>query len=264
MRQSCPNCGTALLDSDTQCFRCGAPVAGRAPDAQATAEEKANLGAAAIYAVVVLALVILGAVLSNWMGAGYTAPPDETPTPPIPAGWYECLSPQGDYRVRLPNSWHCYTRSSPQWEELAGLLTHPLPESLRRSASPDRGERLSMIAQNPVADGGQVPTLSIELYPGLAETALETLGEDRWWAGGRWVDTSEGLTIRRSPSGETLLVADLIYPVGAGDYVESVTGLLKTGRGIYAITFSPIEEGSWRADEMLWDILDSFRPLDSD
>jgi hypothetical protein len=264
MSQSCPNCGTALLDSDTQCFRCGAPAAGRAPNAQSTAGEKTNLGAAAVYTGVVLALAILGAVLANWMGAGYANPSGETPAPPIPAGWYECLSPQGDYRIWLPSSWHCYTRTSPEWEELAGQLTHPIPERFRRSAPPDQGERLSMIAQTRTTGGGRVPTVSIELYPGLAETALETLQEDRWWAGGRWVDTSEGLTIRRRASGETMLIADLIYPGGAGDYVESVTALLKTGRGVYAITFSGIEEESWRAEELLWDILDSFRPLDND
>lgn len=262
MSQSCLNCGTALLDSDTKCFRCGAPAPGRGPADQSTGEEKANLRAAAVYAGVVLALVILGAVIVNWMGAGYTNPSEETPTPPAPSGWYECLSPQGDYRVWLPNSWQCYTRTSPEWDELAGRLTHPLPDSFGRSAPRDRGERLSMIAQSWASNERQLLTLSIELHPGLVDAPLESLRGESWWTGGRWVDTSGGLSIQRRESGERMLVADLIYPGDAGEYVQSVTAVLKSEQGAYAVAVSGIEEEFWATEGLLWEILDSFQPLD--
>jgi hypothetical protein len=263
MSRSCQACGTALLDSDTTCYRCGAPTSGREPNDQSPAEEKASLGAAAVFAGVVLGLLILGAVLANWMGAGYTNPLEETPTPPAPAGWYECLSPQGDYRIRFPNSWHCYTSASPEWEELTGHLAHPLPDSFQRHAPGDRRERLSMIAQSWAADGSRALTLSIELHPALGETPLEILRQESWWVGDRWVDTTGGLSIQRRDSGERMLIADLIYPSGAGDYVQSITAILKTGRGAYAVAVSGIDEEFWQTEELLWEILDSFRPLDS-
>ncbi len=264
MSQSCPNCGTALLDSDTKCFRCGALVPGREPGHPLTGEEKTNLRTAAAYAGVVLALMVLGAVMVNWMGVGYTNPLEETPTPPAPTGWYECLSPQGDYRIWLPNSWRCYTRTSPEWEELAAQLTHPLPFSFERSEPRDQGERLSMIAQSWAADGGRALTLSIELHPGLADTPLEVLRDDSWSAKGQQIDTSGGLSIRWRESGERMLVADLIYPDDAGDYVQSVTAVLRTKQGAYAVSVEGIGEEFWRMEGLLWDILDSFQPLDRD
>ena len=59
-----------------------------------------------------------------------------------------------------------------------------------------------------------------------------------------------------------MLVADLVYPSGAGDYIQSVTAVLKTERGAYAVAVSGIEEEFWRTEELLWEILDSFQPLD--
>jgi len=70
MIDRCPNCDRPMLPSDTRCFHCNTPIAGRGWPDEEGAELAPNIRAAARLAIVVLALMALGILLMNWMGVG--------------------------------------------------------------------------------------------------------------------------------------------------------------------------------------------------
>ncbi len=263
MKSICANCGAALLESDTTCYRCQAAVPGRELGGRSTEEPKIDLKAVATFAAVVLSLVLLGAVVTSWMGAGLSSAPDTADRRTAPAGWSEYTSPLGDFEIWLPDTWRRYTRSNPEWQALVEHLIRPLPNGFERGGKREREARLSMIAQSSSDDSTSTLTLSVELYPELAHISLETLQNYDWWAAGERVDTAGGLYLTRRQSGEQVLVADLFYPSTEGSYVQSVTNLIITERGAYVISISGTVVELLPTEELLWNILDSFRLLNS-
>jgi len=263
VKSTCTNCGAALLESDTTCYRCQATVPGRESGGKSTEESKIDLKAAATLAAVVLGLVLLGAVAASWMGAGLSAAPDAADRRTAPAGWYEYTSPLGDFEIWLPDTWRRHTRSSPEWQALVEHLIRPLPNGFERGGKREREARLSMIAQSSPDDSASTLTLSVELYPESAQMSLETLQNYEWWAAGDRVDTAGGLYLTRRASGEQVLVADLFYPSAEGSYVQSVTNVIITERGAYVISVSGTVDELLPTEELLWNILDSFRLLNS-
>ena len=261
MKPTCRECGSPLLESDTHCFRCGAPVLDLETSPPAEAQVQVDLRMATLYGGVVVALLIIGAMLMNWMGAGSSNPLAATATPTTPAGWYEYISPQSDFRIWLPGTWRFYMPTSPQWDELARQVSHPLPDGLKREGPRDPGKRLTMLATSPTGDGEWPAEVSVAVFSESANISLGVLQTDSWWAGERWVDTTGAMNISTRDSGESMLVADLIYPAGDGRYTQSVTMILKTERGAYVVTVSALDTDFWQAEEMFWMILDSFQPL---
>lgn len=264
MTLRCENCGHPLLEDDIACVHCGTPSPREPVPEPAPEKEQINLRAAGGFAVMVIGLAILGIVLLNWVGAGYSSPLQPTPTPAAPAGWRQFTPPRADYVIWLPDSWQARTPSSPQWDAWLNQLAHPLPDSFAKTPPTGLDERLSLIASDPKSWHDPAPTVSVQLHPGLGEISLGILQTDNWWASDRWVDTGGGISFQYRDSGETLLIADLLYPNGAGEYIQSVTSIIKTNRGAYAVTVSALEPDFRLLEEQLWQILDSFRPLDPD
>jgi hypothetical protein len=262
MKPSCQACGSPLLEIDTHCFRCGAEVQEFETPSPPDTEVEVDLRTAALYGGVIMALLIVGAVLMNWMGAGTTDPLAPTATPPAPAGWSEIIAPQGDFLIWLPRAWHVYTPDSLQWRETAGQVNHPLPARIKSEGLRDAAERLVMVARSSAAEGERPAELSVAYYADLVDLSLGVLQTDTWWAGERWLDTTGATRITRHESGEWVLIADLIYPAGGGDYTQSVTMILKTAWGVYVVTVSAME-GNLQMTEEIDTILDSFQPLDS-
>lgn len=262
MTATCPNCGTALLDSDTTCYRCSAALPGNESDRLTQGDHTVNLKAAAAYVGVVVSLMILGALAANWLGAGVSGQPEAAPVPTVPPGWSEYTSPQGDYRIWLPDRWRLYTNASAEWEDLVDRLRHPVPDGFEHSSPQEREKRLGVIGHAESGDNGQLISLSIEVYPTLADTALESLQEAAWWVAGQRLDTSAGLYIAGRESGDRVLIADLIYPGDSDEYEQAMMNVYVTNRGAYAITVSGTADEFWTMEERLWEILDSFRLLD--
>ena len=263
MRQRCENCGRPLLDSDFKCFHCDTPVPGREPPARPADEETMDLGAAARYGGVALALLVLGAILMNWMGAGFRSPLDATPTPAAPAGWREFISPQGDYRVWLPNSWSLSTPGGPRWEALLDQATHPLPNSFNTIEPKSSLDRVQLVGQGSAGEGERPPMMTIDFHPGLANSSLAALQVDNWSAGGIGVDTAGGISLMAQTSGELALIAELVYPAGkANRILHTVTMAVQSGGGVYAVSVSAERSDFLQQEEILWMILDSFRPLE--
>lgn len=264
MKQRCANCSRPLLDSDEQCYHCGAPVPGRRPK-ETTVEETADLRAAARYGGVVLGLLVLGSLLMNWMGAGISIEARPSPTPAAPDGWREFIPPGDDYAIWLPDSLELHTPTAPPWNRL--LADQPLPDSFQRTEPVLAADRVSLLATSPrghesSADADAVRPLaaSVQFHPGLANVSFAALQLENWWAGGRSIDTTAGMSTMIRTSGETVLIAELITGQGR-DPLHTLTMILTTGRGTYAVTASAGETVFWQEEDILWDILDSFRPL---
>jgi hypothetical protein len=266
MKQRCANCSRPLLDSDEQCYHCGAPVPGRQLK-ETPAKETVDLRAAARYAGVVLGLLVLGSLLMSWMGAGISVQNGPSPTPAAPDGWREFIPPEDDYAIWLPDSWELHTPAGPQWDTLLARADQPLPGSFQRTEPALVADRVSLLASGrspdePDAEAEAVSPLaaSVQFHPGLANAPLAALQTENWSAGGRSIDTTGGISTMPRKSGETVLIAELITRQG-GDLLHTLTMILTTGRGTYAVTVSAEETAFWQEEGILWDILDSFRPL---
>ncbi len=87
MRQRCANCDRPLLDSDVQCFHCGTPVPGREQEIEPEEGSTADLAGARRLGCLVLVLLVVGALLASWMGAGIGIDSDPISTPAAQFGW---------------------------------------------------------------------------------------------------------------------------------------------------------------------------------
>lgn len=270
MKQRCANCSRPLLDSDEQCYHCGAPVPGRQLK-ETPVEETVDLRAAARYGGVVLGLLVLGSLLMSWMGAGISLQTEPSPTPAAPDGWREFIPAGDDYAIWLPDSWELHTPTDPQWDTLlaqAALADQPLPDSFQRTEPGRFADRVSLLAMSPGrheepspdAEAVRRPAASVQFHPGLANVSLAALQGENWSAGGRSIDTTGGMSTMIRTSGETVLIAELITRQG-GDLLHTLTVVLTTGRGTYAVTVSAGETVFWQEEDILWGILDSLRPL---
>jgi hypothetical protein len=264
MKQLCANCSRPLLDSDEKCYHCGAPVPGRQPK-ETPAKETVDLRAAARYGAIVLGMLVLGSLLMSWMGAGNSVQTGPPPTPATPDGWREFIPPDDDYAIWLPDSWELHTPTNPQWDTL--LADQPLPGSFRRTEPVLIADRVSLLAlsrrhdePSPGADAVRPLAASVQFHPGLANVSSAALQAESWSAGGRSIDTTAGMSTMTRASGETALIAELITGQG-GDLLHTLTMILTTGRGTYAVTVSAEETVFWQEEDILRDILDSFRPL---
>ncbi len=261
MKPTCKACGSPLLESDTHCFRCHAEVQEPNTPPLPDPETQVDLRAAASYGGVVLALLIVGALLMNWMGAGSADPLAPTATPSAPAGWNESIALQGDFLVWLPSTWQIYNRSNTLWSETAGEIDHPLPVTLRSSLPRDPAERLVMVARSPAAEEVRPAEFSVAFFPDRTDLSLGILETESWWVGERWLDTEGATHVTKRESGESALIADLVYPAGDGEYTRSMTMILKTSWGLYAVSVTAME-GDDEMTEEIRNILDSFLPLE--
>ena len=262
MIQRCENCGRPLLKSDVNCIHCGTPVPGRESTLPVTEENGPDLKAAARYGAVLIGLVVLGALLYNWMGAGITARSDVLPTTAAPAGWSEFRPADSQYRIWLPEDWQTLSPKDPDWETALSESNHPVPLVFRSVEPTEWVDRATLLAKSPSPAGETPLVLTVQLHPGLAATNLESLQSGNWTAGGRQLDASGGTSLFNRPSGETALIAELVYPIAGSVDLHTLSMLVEAERGVYAVTVSAEADSFLENEETLWAILGSFQPLD--
>ncbi len=262
MTDRCQNCDRPLLKSDTKCFHCDMPVPGREPTIQALEASQVDLRTAVRYGGLVLALMVVGALLLNWMGAGVEAQAASTPTPAAPAGWQEYVPPEVNYRVWLPADWVLFIPDNPDWKGVLDRAPHPLPGSFGSFAPSSPEERTSLVAWDPAESGRHPLMVTVELHSGLLRFNLVALQVDNWFDGGRQLDTTRASSLVIRNSGDSALFTELVYPVGGDEVLHTIIMMIKTGRGVYAVTVSAAEEDFLLQEESLWQILDSFATLD--
>ena len=237
---------------------------GRQPK-ETPAKATVELRAAARYAGVVLGLLVLGSLRMRGMGAGISVQNGPSPTPAAPDGWREFIPPEDDYAIWLPDSWELHTPAGPQWDTLLARADQPLPGSFQRTEPAIVADRVSLLASSrshdePGAEAVSPLAASVQFHPGLANVSFAALQAENWSAGGRSIDTTGGISTMPRKSGETVLIAELITRQG-GDLLHTLTMILITGHGTYAVTVSAEETAFWQEEDSLWGILDSFRPL---
>lgn len=263
MKGRCESCGRALLNSDLKCYHCGAPVEGRQPSLEPLAENGSDVGSAVRLGGVVIGLMVIGALLMNWMGAGYSAELNITPTPPPPAGWRSVISPEDDYEIWLPTSWEVYTPVSRGWEEKVAEAPHPLPSLFRMAEPVDPLDRITLVARKTLNDGASPLMISVDKHPGMVQHKLISLQLSDWSDRGVLIDTTAGLNLVLRPTGDSALLAELVYPTTGGQSIlYTLSMLIRTGSGVYAVTASTDEVSFLEYEETLWAILDSFRTFD--
>jgi hypothetical protein len=224
-----------------------------------------HLVAAGRYALLVLALMVVGALLLNWMAVGALVVDDEPPAPPAatpPAGWREFTPPGEKYRIWLPESWELHTPASPGWEGLVAEAASPVPSRFA-TAEPRRAvDRVSLVAESPAAGTARPFMVSVDHHPNLADTGMSVLQAEGWSAGAVPIHGAVSVYVRRQAWGQRVLVAELAYPANGTDLIlHALTYVVKTDWGLYAISASAEETSFWHSDETLWQILDSFAPL---
>jgi hypothetical protein len=173
----CENCGRPILMSDTQCFHCGAAVPGR----QVTPiveEDTTNWRSSVRLGAVVVALMLVGLVLTNWMGKGFDGALAVAERAAGPAGWQEYIPPDETYQIWLPANWRVHPPQGAGWQELVESIPEPLPNSFRQIAPARLTDRVNLVATSKTAQDRQPITVSVQVHPGLVHYSLISLQVD--------------------------------------------------------------------------------------
>lgn len=223
--------------SDTQCFHCGAAVPGRQVVGAPVEEDGPSWQAGLRLGLLVLALMVLGLILTNWMGKGLRRATDVVEGASGPAGWQAFVPPDQTYQIWLPADWQVATPQDRGWQERVEGLPQPLPVSFSQIAPAQPVDRVSLVALSKTAQDRQPVTLSVQLHPGLAQASLISLQVDDWSDGEIPLDTRDKTELSVRKDGGAALVADLTYPrEGGSDAAHAWVMLMRSADGLYAVT----------------------------
>jgi hypothetical protein len=176
----CENCGRPILMSDTQCFHCGAAVPGREIAPEAQDEDRTNRRSSLRLGAVVVGLMIVGLVLTNWMGKGFNGALAAVDRTSGPDGWQEYIPPDQTYQIWLPGDWQIESPGDHGWQDFVGTIPEPLPNSFRQIAPEQLADRVNLVARSKTALDRRPVTVSVQLHPGLVHYSLIALQVDDW------------------------------------------------------------------------------------
>jgi hypothetical protein len=259
----CENCGRPILMSDNQCFHCGAAVPGRLVTATVEDGGRVNWRSSLWLGVVVVGLMIVGLVLTNWMGAGFDADLAVAERATAPEGWQEYVPPDQAYQIWLPGDWQLETPRRAGWLELVDTIPEPLPDSFRQIAPTQLADRVDLVASSKTAQDRQPVTLSVQLHPGLVHYSLIALQLDDWSDRGVPIDTANKMELLVRENGDSALIADLVYPREEGtSMARSLVMLIRSADGIYVVAVTADVADFERHEQAMRQILDHFQLLD--
>jgi hypothetical protein len=259
----CENCGRPILMSDAQCFHCGSPVPGRQVTPVVEDENTADWRSSLRLGSVVITLMIMGLVLTNWMGESFNGSLAALEGARGPDGWQEYIPPDQTYQIWLPGNWQIETPQGRGWQELVGAIPEPLPNSFRQIAPARMVDRANLVASSKTAQDRQPITVSVQLHPGLVHYSLISLQVDDWSDGGVPIDTVNKTELFVRDNGDSALLADLIYPrEGGTKVVRTLVMLIRSADGIYALTAAADPADFERNEETMRQIFDHFELLD--
>lgn len=259
----CENCGRPILLSDTQCFHCGAAAPGREIAPETEDEDKTNWQSSLRLGVVVTGLMILGLVLTNWMGKGFNAALAAVDRTSGPDGWQEYIPPDQTYQIWLPGDWQIGSPGDRGWQGLVGTIPEPLPNSFRQNAPEQLTDRVSLVARSKTAQDRRPVTISVQLHPGLVHYSLIALQVDDWSDGSVPIDAVDKAELLVRENGDSALIADLVYSrEGETGAIRTLVMLIRSADGIYALTAAADAADFDRHEDTLRQIMDHFQLLD--